>query len=238
MIKLENITVTYSEKKIFDNFTGSFEFNNLNVLIGKNGIGKSTLLDVISNLTPLDSGTLKNIPEVNNIMYMFQSTPFNTNITVTQLLEMYKAFGRETSFNFYNIKNIKDFFQENILPISKQTLGKLSGGEIKLVFTYASAMVLKKLYLFDEPLSGVDIENQEKIVKLLEDLGKKVPVIITSHELEPFKGIDSTLKYISSKNFLFTGSYDNLIEKYGSNPNVAFLNLTKKMRGENNEYYS
>lgn len=235
MIELKNITVTYSEKKIFDNFTGNFKFDNLNVLIGKNGIGKSTLLDVISNLTPIISGAIYNVPKTTKIMYMFQSTPFNTNITVLQLINMYKSFGKITSFDFYNLEKMDNFFYENIFPLVNQTLGSLSGGERKLVFTYASALVLKDLYLFDEPLSGVDIENQIKIVKLLEALGKRAPVIMTSHELDPFKETDSTLKYISSKKFLFTGSYKKLIENYGTNSNIAFINLTQKMRGGDSE---
>ena len=86
MIKFSNITVSYDDKKIFDNFDGKFSFNNLNVLIGKNGIGKSTLLDVISGLKKADSGTLVGIPNPQKIMYMFQTTPFNTNISVQQLL--------------------------------------------------------------------------------------------------------------------------------------------------------
>ena len=167
MIKFSNITVSYDDKKIFDNFDGKFSFNNLNVLIGKNGIGKSTLLDVISGLKKADSGTLVGIPKPQKIMYMFQTTPFNTNISVQQLLYMYNSFSKVSSFKVYDI-NIKEFYEENIVPLLDIELGNLSGGETKLIFTYASAMVLKSLYLFDEPLSGVDVENQIKIVNLLE----------------------------------------------------------------------
>ena len=230
MIKFSNITVSYDDKKIFDNFDGKFSFNNLNVLIGKNGIGKSTLLDVISGLKKADSGTLVGIPKPQKIMYMFQTTPFNTNISVQQLLYMYNSFSKVSSFKVYDI-NIKEFYEENIVPLLDIELGNLSGGETKLIFTYASAMVLKSLYLFDEPLSGVDVENQIKIVNLLESLGLKVPVITTSHELDPFKNTNSTLKYISPKKFLFSGNYNQLIKKYGSTSKEAFLNLTQKMRG-------
>ena len=69
MIKFSNITVSYDDKKIFDNFDGKFSFNNLNVLIGKNGIGKSTLLDVISGLKKADSGTLVGIPKPQKICF-------------------------------------------------------------------------------------------------------------------------------------------------------------------------
>ncbi|MBP2058557.1 ABC-2 type transport system ATP-binding protein [Lactobacillus colini] len=230
MIELKDVTVAYDEKKVLDCFTGNFEFGRLNVLIGKNGIGKSTLLDVISHLTQVDAGVLKNIPKASKIMYMFQNTPFNTNVTVKQLFNMYRSFSKVTTFKYYDISNMDIFFEKNILPIFNRNLGSLSGGESKLIFTYVSAMVLKELYLFDEPLSGVDIENRTKIIELLGSLGKHVPVIMTSHEIEVFKGTDSILKYISPKGFLFTGTYEQLIKQYGPTSEDAFLNLTRKMK--------
>lgn len=236
MIKLKDLTVSYGNKIIFDDFNGELKFNNLNVLIGKNGIGKSTLLDVISGLKKVDKGVVENVPNSNRIMYMFQSIPFNTNVTVTQLINMYKSFGKLTSFEEYNIKGMDKFFRENILPLANMYLGDLSGGERKLVFTYTSAMVLKSLYIFDEPLSGVDIENRQKIVKLLENLGLHVAVIVTTHELEPFKETNSTLKYISKDRFIFSGSYKQLTQKYGRSPEKAFLALTDEMRKKDEKY--
>lgn len=233
MIELRNVTVSYSKNKIFENFSGKISCNNLVVLIGKNGIGKSTLLDIISGLKKINSGSLYGIPPIKKIMYMFQSTPFYSDVKVKQMIDMYKSFGKITSFEKYKILKVKDFFDENIEPLLNKRLGDLSGGETKLVFTYASTMVLKSLYLFDEPLSGVDPENRIKIINLLEELGQKVPVIITSHEILPFKNINCTLKYLSSNRFIFSGSYAQLIKNYGATPEEAFLNLTQKMREEN-----
>ena len=233
MIELRNVTVSYSKNKIFENFSGKISCNNLVVLIGKNGIGKSTLLDIISGLKKINSGSLYGIPPTKKIMYMFQSTPFYSDVKVKQMIDMYKSFGKITSFEKYKILKVKDFFDENIEPLLNKRLGDLSGGETKLVFTYASTMVLKSLYLFDEPLSGVDPENRIKIINLLEELGRKVPVIITSHEILPFKNINCTLKYLSSNRFIFSGSYAQLIKNYGATPEEAFLNLTQKMREEN-----
>ncbi|MGM9915766.1 MAG: ATP-binding cassette domain-containing protein [Lactobacillus crispatus] len=236
MIELKNVTVSYSKNKIFKNFSGKISGDNLVVLIGKNGIGKSTLLDVISALKKVDSGFLYGIPPTKKIMYMFQSTPFYSDVKVKQMIDMYRSFGKITSFEKYKITKIKDFFDENIDPLTDKCLGDLSGGETKLVFTYASTMVLKSLYLFDEPLSGVDPENRIKIIKLLEEFGRKAPVIITSHEILPFKNIDCTLKYLSSSRFIFSGNYTQLIQNYGATPEEAFINLTQEMRKENKEY--
>lgn len=234
-IELKNVTVSYSNNKILENFSGTISSDNLVVLMGKNGVGKSTLLDVISGLKKIDSGSLSGIPPTKEIMYMFQSTTFYSNVKVKQMIDMYKSFGTTTSFEKYKISQIKEFFDENIAPLLSKSLGDLSRGETKLVFTYASTMVLKSLYLFDEPLSGVDPENRIKIIKLLEEVGQKVPVIITSHEILPFKNINCTLKYLSPDRFIFSGSYAQLIQDHGATAEEAFLNLTQEMREENNE---
>lgn len=97
-IELKNITTGYSKNNVFENFSGKISCNNLVVLMGKNGVGKSTLLDVISGLKKIDSGSLYGIPSTKEIMYMFQSTPFYSDVTVKQMIDMYKSFGKTTSF--------------------------------------------------------------------------------------------------------------------------------------------
>lgn len=225
------MNIIYNNNKIiFNNFNGEIRLNNLNVIIGKNGIGKTTMLDAISGLIKLKKGSITGLPKQKDIMYVIQSIPFFDEVTVKQLIQMYDSFGRKRSYEIINDSGSEDFYNSNIKPLLSSTLGVLSGGEKKLVFDYASAMVLKSLYLFDEPLSGVDIENQKKIVKMLENFALFFPVIITSHDIEPFKDINCTLKYITPTKFLFSGSYDNLMEEAGGTSESAFLNLTQRMR--------
>ena len=188
------------------------------------------MLDAISGLIKLKKGSITGLPKQKDIMYVIQSIPFFDEVTVKQLIQMYDSFGRKRSYEIINDSGSENFYNSNIKPLLSSTLGVLSGGEKKLVFDYASAMVLKSLYLFDEPLSGVDIENQKKIVKMLENFALFFPVIITSHDIEPFKNINCTLKYITPTKFLFSGSYDNLMEEAGGTSESAFLNLTQRMR--------
>ncbi|WEV43863.1 ATP-binding cassette domain-containing protein [Lactobacillus sp. ESL0684] len=227
-IILKDLFVTYNKKnRIFKNFNGSLDLTKLNIIIGKNGIGKTTMLDTISGLTRIESGRIFGVPKQKDIMYVFQNVPFFTDVTVSQLLKMYTSFN--TSEQKVNSLS-KDFFYENINPLLSRNLGILSGGEVRLVFDYASTLVSKKLYLFDEPLSGIDIENKKKILKLLEVLSCTAPVIVTSHDLEPFENISCTVNYISPSSFMFSGSYKELLKIGNGNIEDAFLNLTLRMK--------
>ena len=80
-IELRNITASYSENKVFYNFSGKISYDNLVVLMGKNGIGKSTLLDVIAGLKKIDSGSLYGIPYKDP-----ESIFFNPAITSNKVL--------------------------------------------------------------------------------------------------------------------------------------------------------
>lgn len=68
-----------------------------------------------------------------------------------------------TAMNHKNpaFSNDDSFFVDVITPLLSRKLGALSGGELTLLFVYASAAIDKALYLFDEPLASVDPENQK-----------------------------------------------------------------------------
>ncbi|GFZ26507.1 ATP-binding cassette domain-containing protein [Lactobacillus corticis] len=228
-IVLKNITVKYDDKKVFNGFNGYFSLENLNVIIGKNGVGKTTLLDVLSGLVKPLEGNITGLPPQKKIMYVFQNTPFFADVTVQSLLKMYTSFST-TEPMIKEDPKIKQIYHQNILPLLSSRLGVLSGGERKLVFIYSSILIDKDLYLFDEPLSGVDIENQQKIVYLLEKLSEYRPTIVTSHDVEEFGKVNCIINYLSSKQIGFSGKYDELLALAGNTFDSAFVNLSNAMR--------
>ena len=65
-------------------------------------------------------------------------------------------------------------------------MGKLSGGERQMVLTYGQCLLEKKLYIFDEPTSGVDVDNTKIILSMIASLvqDRQKVVVMTSHNLE------------------------------------------------------
>ena len=63
-VTIKNLNVAYGDKVIFDNFNYQFKENEITCLLGKSAVGKSTLLNALSNLVPyegeIDVGTISN----------------------------------------------------------------------------------------------------------------------------------------------------------------------------------
>lgn len=205
-LTIENLTFNYEHHRVFDQASLSFDNPGLSVVLGKNGIGKSTLFDIISGLVKADSGQRHGFPAPKDMMYVFQDIPYTANITGAELLDMYTAMNHKNPA----FSNDDSFFVDVITPLLSRKLGALSGGELTLLFVYASAAIDKALYLFDEPLASVDPENQKMIVTILDQLSAVKPVIVTSHSILPFQDTSAIFKYLTPTGTAFSGTYAEL----------------------------
>ncbi len=80
-------------------------------------------------------------------------------------------------------------------PIWNTKMGQLSGGERQIVLTYGQCLLDKKVYIFDEPTSGVDETNAPIVLSMINDLviDEHKIVIMTSHHSDQLKQFDLNL---------------------------------------------
>ncbi|KRM71807.1 ATP-binding cassette domain-containing protein [Lacticaseibacillus brantae] len=192
-LTIEHLNFSHPKHPVFDDVSISFENPGLSVILGKNGIGKSTLLDLISHLEKPTSGDFAGFPPAKDMMYVFQSIAYSPDTTGAQLMAMYQQMNHPNP----DFTTDDDFYKTVITPLLDRQLDVLSGGELTVMFVYASAAIDKALYLFDEPLSGVDPQNQTHIVSILDRLGQHKPVIVTSHIVVPFQETSANFKFLT-----------------------------------------
>ncbi len=91
MLELKNISLSLKEKKILDNISFSLKKGEIMLLSGKSGAGKSTILRIIANLVPIDSGQLwfdgnletqVSLQENNRVGIVFQNFNLFNHLTV------------------------------------------------------------------------------------------------------------------------------------------------------------
>lgn len=101
---------------------------------------------------------------------------------------MYRRFGNSLLEDNESFKKIKQTVLDSIWHLK---VGQLSGGERKIVLTYGQCLLNKKLYIFDEPTSGVDTTNAKIILKLIAALvvNNEKTVVMTSHNLDQLDGL-------------------------------------------------
>lgn len=175
-INLEKVSFSYGEKVLFKNLSAKFEKGKIYGIVGENGVGKSTLLDVIVGLYPekytgniyYDNKNIKtlNCEEVRKREIAFLSQQIERiNISPKEYLH----FGIE-NYDVIKEKKILELFSLDIDSniIQEDNIIHCSGGEmqkLELVRNFQKNCTVK---IMDEPTNGLDVETVKRLVHLLE----------------------------------------------------------------------
>ncbi|MBR0039718.1 MAG: ABC transporter ATP-binding protein [Lachnospiraceae bacterium] len=201
--------IGYTKNEVlFENFNLKIQKKEFLTILGKTGVGKSTILRVISGLLALQSGTLKVSGEMS---LCFQDSRLFPNMTVYENI----AYPLKVkNYNKDEIKSIvdsliKDFRLENI---KDRKPNNLSGGETKRVALARCIATKPKILLLDEPTSNLDFEVKIEVRELIKNIHKKYKctTVMVTHDI-----FDSL--YLSD-NILILG--DKKIIAYISNQNI------------------
>jgi ATP-binding cassette subfamily F protein 3 len=206
VLKVENLSVAFDGPPIFNNVGLNIYQGEKVCIIGPNGIGKSTLLKIITNKITNYSGTV-NIGHYVNIGYYDQEqTNLNPENTVIDEILDYRP-----DLNYYDIRTMLAQFLFNGDDMYK-IVGDLSGGEkgrlslLKLMTSDANFL------LMDEPTNHLDIDSKE----ILEDalLNYEGTVLAISHDRYFLNKVADKI-YDMSKDgiFQYLGNYDYYLQK-------------------------
>lgn len=201
--------IGYTKNEVlFENFNLKIQENEFLTILGKTGVGKSTILRAISGLLKLQSGTLK---VDGDLSLCFQDSRLFPNMTV------YENIAYPLKIKKYNKDEIerkvssliKDFQLDNI---KDRKPNNLSGGETKRVALARCIATKPKILLLDEPTSNLDFEVKIEVRELIKNIHKKYKctIVMVTHDI-----FDSL--YLSD-NILILG--DKKIIAYISNLNI------------------
>jgi len=204
-------------------------------ILGRNGIGKSTALSILSNNLKPNFGNFKDPPKEEEIIAKFSNTilgDYLNSLYKNQIKISYKPQRIELLTNFYKgtvkelikkvdekgiaKKLIKDLGLEEI---QDSEISTLSGGELQRLAIIATISKKADFYYFDEPASFLDITQRIKIAKIIRDIAKEAPVMVVEHDL-------ATLDYIS----------DEIQIVYGNESCYGIFSKSKAVRRGINEY--
>lgn len=182
IIEMHNVTKKVNNNRvILEDINLSIEKGDAVALIGHNGTGKSTMLRLISGLTPITSGKILTVP---NLDFAFIPENFpKINMTVDDYIHcMGKVIGIPN--NELKIKSrelYSMFYIEDMIDIPIKHLSK---GSIQKVAVIQALLSKPDVLLMDEPLAGQDIKSQKNFMKLVKDMnGEGVTLIMSCHEL-------------------------------------------------------
>ena len=192
-IEFKNICFYYDEKNvIFSNLNLKIKKNSYTVILGKNGIGKSTILNLISKIIePLDGNiyidklSLKNLSEdtIRNNIVLISQQPYLFNFSILEnlslvnsdtnkIIEVCKLVGIHDK-----IMSFKDKYNTKI----GSDACNLSGGEKQKLAIARALLSNAKILLFDEITNNLDKESINAIDKIITELKGKYTIIMITH---------------------------------------------------------
>ncbi len=184
MIEVREITKRFGRKEVLKGVSFTAEKGEITCLIGVNGVGKTTIMNAIMNLTPIQSGEILidgqkiNKRSYEKIMFIPDAITMLPQMTIQQAMQFMDDFYE--SWNEKRAKELLDFFK---LEEGNKISNLSKGNTAKINLLLGLALDVDYL-LMDEPFSGIDIFSREQIADvftshLVEDRG----VIITTHEI-------------------------------------------------------
>ena len=170
IFSLRDVEVKFGKKIIFENLDLNIHKADMIALVGKNGVGKSTLMKIVSGEQDLDNGAVWNLPSL-KVSYFNQK--------FTKLNEEKVADSFENLVNENNNHYI-DIFCENLNLDKNLSINSLSGGQKRKVHLIKSLLIDFDILLLDEPTNHLDLECIQWLEKFLKDINKTI--ICVSHD--------------------------------------------------------
>ena len=200
MISINNLSFNYEEVNILDSIDLIIKNNGLTCLVGGNGVGKSTLLNLIVGELELQVGAIhyndKNINKsdlLSKISYLPSVLYDPLYITVQELLNL-SRFNNKGFLNFKLESEDKKKIQFSIEKCglqnySNRIFSSLSSGEKQKVWLAFCIAQDKNFIFLDEALNNLEYDNKDIFFNLLKEISINKGVLISTHN------IDMVIKY-------------------------------------------
>ena len=217
MITLKELSFSYSRKKeVLDRINLEVGSGHICGLLGKNGEGKTTLLNLLSGQIFPDQGSclvLEEIPSERNARFLQQifllpeeiSMP---EVTAIEYIKMYAPF--YPTFRDDICKACVESFEINL----SDRLSKMSQGQRKKVAITLALAAHKPLLLMDEPTNGLDIPSKATFRRLVASLiDDNQTVIISTHQVRDLESLIDTVLILDQRQILLNKTLNEIGEK-------------------------
>ena len=189
MLSLNNVQFSWSIEEKFE-FNFSIEKGEVVTIEGPSGVGKSTLINLISGFL---------VPERGEILWLNKridnlqpnERPTSTIFQNNNLFEHLSCFDNvclgvsgNLSISPREKENINSLFSElGIAKIMQRMPNEISGGQEARVSIIRALMTKKPILLLDEPVSSLDQETREETLKIIKNTSEKynLTLVIVSH---------------------------------------------------------
>ncbi|MBQ5602031.1 MAG: ABC transporter ATP-binding protein [Clostridia bacterium] len=222
MIKVKDLTKRYGDLVAVNNLSFNIESGHVYGLLGANGAGKSTTMNIITGCLAPTSGTvtvggydITTHPEKAKALigYLPEVPPLYADMTPREYLS-FIASARRMKRNEAE-SHIEEIMEKTkISGVADKLIKSLSKGYRQRVGIAQAMIGDPEIIILDEPTAGLDPRQIIEIRELISELGKRGTVIVSSHILTEIEEICDRIIIISSGEIVACDTLENLYNRY------------------------
>lgn len=208
IIEIHNISKSFGEKKVINNLDYTLSRTDRIGIIGKNGIGKSTLINILNNKISPDKGHIEIGETVKIACFSQDDSHMNYNMRAIDYIKEVSDFIETSDGSKISASQMCERFLFNS-TMQYTLISKLSGGERRRLHLLRTLMKSPNVLLLDEPTNDLDIETLNILEDYLDEF--KGIVITVSHDRYFLDRIcNKIFAYEGMGNiYIFTGNYSD-----------------------------
>jgi ABC-2 type transport system ATP-binding protein len=223
-IDIKNVTKSFGTKKVLENINLDLESGNLYCVIGRNGVGKTTLFQALLQLIEVESGEVLYDGRAYNhlpielkqrIGFSGDNSFLIEELTAVQYLSFIsKLYGLPSSEAKNRITDIIKYLFDDVNDLNKKSIKAYSTGMKKKLSLGASILHTPDCLIWDEPFAGLDPIASQQIIELLSNFRKSNrTIVISSHDIEYIEALQGTIIILDEGKILFNGKSTEFTEK-------------------------
>lgn len=225
MIRVENLTKRYGSYVAVDDISFHVERGGVVGFLGPNGAGKTTTIRILTSYQPASSGTARiagfdvftdSLEVRRRVGYLPESAPLYSEMRVREYLQFRgKLRGMSREQRLTGIRNVSDrcWLGEFI----DRPIGQLSKGMRQRVGLADAIMHDPEVLILDEPTVGLDPTQIRETRNLIQELGRRHTILLSSHILHEVEQVCTRTIIIAGGRIRASGSPQELRDKIASN---------------------
>ena len=233
-LKLSDLTKRYGEKEALSHFSYTFE-NGIYGILGANGAGKSTMMNLITDNVKRDGGAiLFNGTEILKLGDAFRAVlgymPQQQGLYEGMTAESFLAYmarlkripGREIRGEIKRVLELT-----NLKDVRHGKIGSFSGGMKQRVLLAQAMLGEPKVLILDEPTAGLDPKERVRLRNYIYELSKNRIVLLATHIVSDIEAIANDILLLKKGRLIHHGSPAELIGSLpsGLKPLLGYFSL-------------
>lgn len=237
MIQITDLKKKYAKNTIIESFNLKIDYGQTYCLLGKNGVGKTTLINMMLDLIELDSGNIKllgkdhnklDISDKKRIGAVVENLALIDEISGFEFLHLVgKIYKMPLDTSKKRIADLFNYFFENESDL-KMNISKYSTGMKKKLAFCAAVIHAPDILILDEPFSGLDPLVASQLVMFIKKYQRADRIIfISSHDLTYVEKVATHIGVLDNRSLIFNSSLQDFTQNGEKALDSALLKILK-----------